>query len=139
MIPSRHSAGYTLIEVLVAMTILALSLGVLLQIFAGGLRNISVSGDYARAVLIAETHLDSAGASSVLSPGSSTGITEQKFRWTQTVEDYSFYSDPKLNPKLDPIIRAYTVTVDVEWPHADRVRRVTLKGIKLGDKERGFR
>ncbi len=135
MIPSRHSAGYTLIEVLVAMTILALSLGVLLQIFSGGLRNISVSGDYARAVLIAETHLDSAGASSVLSPGSSTGITEQKFRWTQTVEDYNFYSDPKLNP----IIRAYTVTVDVEWPHADRVRRVTLKGIKLGDVEAGFR
>ena len=131
VIPSRHSAGYTLIEVLVAMAILALSLGVLLQIFSGGLRNISVSGDYARAVLIAETHLDSAGASSVLSPGSSTGITEQKFRWTRTVEDYSFYSDP--------ILQAYTVTVDVEWPHADRVRRVTLKGIKLGDVEAGFR
>jgi len=128
MISNRHRAGYTLIEVLVAMVILALSLTVLLRIFSGGLRNISVSEDYARAILIAEAKLESTGTESVLAPGSSDGIAGQKFRWTQTIEAYLPYSGiGTIQVPLD----AYTVTIEVQWPHADRMRRVSLSGIKL--------
>ena len=47
-----HSNGYTLIEVLVAFTILALALTVLLRIFSGGLRNVSVSSDGERVIFL---------------------------------------------------------------------------------------
>jgi len=56
-----RQSGYTLIEVLVAFMILALALTVLLRIFSGGLRNVSVSSDYAIATLIAESRLAGAG------------------------------------------------------------------------------
>jgi len=49
--------GYSLIEVLVAFTILALTLTVLFRIFSGGLRNVDAAADYAMAVLVAEGKL----------------------------------------------------------------------------------
>ena len=128
VISKRRSVGYTLIEVLVAMVILALSLSVLLRIFSGGLRNISVSDDYTRAILIASTQLESAGVSSPLATGSTAGILEQEFRWTQTVEDYVPFADTET---LSLPLRAFTVTVDVEWPQGDSVRRVSLSEVRL--------
>ena len=128
-----RGAGYTLIEVLVAMVILALSLSVILRIFSVGLRNISVSEDYVRAILIAEAQLNSTGASTALAPNSTGGVVEQKFRWTQTVEDYLPYASSEA---IVVPINAYSVTVAVEWPHADSVRRVSLSSIKLGEVQR---
>jgi len=129
----RHRAGYTLIEVLVAMVILALSLTVLLRIFSAGLRNISVSEDYARAILIAEAKLESAGTGHVLAAGSTEGVAGQKYRWTQTIEAYLPYPD---SDTINVPLNAYTVTVDVEWPHVDRMRRVSLSGIRLAETRR---
>ena len=41
--------GFSLLEVLVAFAILSVSLGVLLQVFATGLRNVGMADDYSRA------------------------------------------------------------------------------------------
>lgn len=122
-----------MIEVLVAMVILALALSVLLQIFSGGLRNISVSDDYTRAVLIARTQLNSASALAPLSTGSSDGISDEKFRWTRTVENYE-YSAATNTP-----LNAYTVTVEVEWANAKSERRVQLSSLVLGEEKRQTR
>jgi len=133
MLINRRQSGYTLIEVLVAMVILALSLTVLLRIFSTGLRNISVSEDYARAILIAEAQLESAGTGYVLAAGSTDGVAGQKYRWTQTIETYLPYPD---SATIKVPLDAYTVTVDVEWPNADRMRRVSLSGIRLAEARR---
>lgn len=53
--------GFSLLEVLVAFAILSLSLGVLLQVFATGLRNAGVTDDYTRATLYAESILTAIG------------------------------------------------------------------------------
>jgi len=130
MSSKKFNSGYTLIEVLVAMVILALALSVLLQIFSGGLRNISISDDYTRAVLIAKTQLSSASALASLSTGSSDGISDEKFRWTRTIENYQYSADTDL--PLD----AYTVTIEVEWAHAKSERRVQLSSLVLGEEKR---
>ena len=49
--------GFSLIEMLVAMVILSLSLGVLYQAAAGAIRNARVSGEYTQAVMLAESKL----------------------------------------------------------------------------------
>jgi len=118
------------------MVILAMSLTVLLRIFSGGLRNISVSEDYAHAILIAEAMLESAGAGSRLAPGFSEGMSEQKYHWTQTVESYLPY--PNTGTTQVPL-NAYTITIEVEWPHDDRMRHVSLSSIKLAAAGRGDR
>lgn len=130
-----RSPGYTLIEVLVAMMILALSLTVLLRIFSGGLRNISIASDYSRAIVIAETQLATVDAAAVLQPGSSQGITKAGFHWTRTVGDYSPYAS---TDSISLPVHAYAVTVDVEWRHLHKTRRVSLHSIKLVNKRRGM-
>jgi general secretion pathway protein I len=120
--------GYTLIEVLVAFMILALALTVLLRVFSGGLRNVSASADYARAVLVAEAQLASAGVTSKLEPGETSGAAAGKYRWTQSVTGYS--AQPAAGARNLPV-SAYQVTVTVEWPHANRMRRIDLTSIRL--------
>jgi general secretion pathway protein I len=124
----RQVKGYTLIEVLIAMMILALALTVLMRIFSGGLRNIAVLADYGHAVLLAEAHLAAVGSSEALAPGETYSNDDDKFRWTRTVEAYvpnEFTEKQKI-----PVI-AYQVTVVVEWPNSGRTRRLKLSTIKL--------
>lgn len=125
---NRRNSGYTLVEVLVAFVILALALTVLLRIFSGGVRNVSVSSEYARAVLIAESRLASAGIGSVLSPGETSGIEDERFEWTQTVREYSPSFDYKASVQKVP---AYYVTVSVQWPHATGTRSVDLSTVRF--------
>lgn len=54
---SRHRAGFSLIEMLVAMVILAMSLGVLYQATAGATRNVRLDERYTYAVQIAQSLL----------------------------------------------------------------------------------
>ena len=123
-----RQTGYTLIEVLVAFMILALALTVLMRIFSGGLRNVSVSSDYAVATLIAESRLAAAGIDMPLAPGEMSGTEGERFEWTVSVQDYEPWPGYRSAAKG---VDAYRVTVTVEWPHGDNTRRVGLSTIRL--------
>jgi general secretion pathway protein I len=128
MSANRHTHGYTLIEVLVAMVILAMSLTVLFRIFSTGLNNVGVSADYSRAVLIAETQLAQAGISVSLETGVLDGTVDERFYWMRTVADYAPFvlADADRSP-----VDAYQVTVAVEWQHSGRSRAISLSSIRL--------
>lgn len=121
--------GYTLIEVLVAFMILALALTVVLRIFSSGLRNVSASSDYTRAVLVAEAQLAAAGVSDALVQGETQGDEGRHFRWTRVVRDYVPSEGYDREALLVP---AYHITVTVEWQHAGSARQIDLTSIRLG-------
>jgi len=124
----RRIRGYSLIEVLVAMAILAMSLTVLLRIFAAGLQNVAVSADYARAVIVAETQLLAAGRGAELRQGETEGSTDERFYWLRTVENYAL-TDRTGDQDLP--VSAFLVTVAVEWEHRGRTRQVSLNSVRL--------
>jgi len=126
--PAVRQSGYTLIEVLVAFMILALALTVLLRIFSGGLRNVSVSSDYATATLIAESRLAAAGIDDPLRPGETSGTEGERFTWTVSVQDYQPWPGYRSAAKG---VDAYLVTVNVEWPNGDNIRRVGFSTVRL--------
>jgi general secretion pathway protein I len=74
--------GFSLLEILVAFSILALSLGVLMRIFSGSLRNADTTHDQAQAVVLAQSLLAAPGVESTLAPGLRSGTLDDKFRWT---------------------------------------------------------
>ena len=125
---ATRQSGYTLIEVLVAFMILALALTVLLRIFSGGLRNVSVSSDYATATLIAESRLAAAGIDIPLRPGETSGTEGERFEWTVSVQDYQPWPGYRAASQA---VDAYRVTVTVEWPHGDNTRSVGLSTVRL--------
>ena len=125
-------AGFTLLEVLVAFAILALSLGVLLQVFATGLRNTTVAENYSQAAMYAESILAALGAGGPLEEGADGGEINEIFSWRSQV---SAYSDDDL--ELDDLrAKAYQVTVEVFWGEPGRERSVSLDTLRLEPEQR---
>ena len=129
----RYQRGFSLIEILVAFMILAMSLSVIFRIFSGGLRNVALSEDYARAVLVAESQLSAIGISEPLEPGMTSGEWGERFRWERVVEDYSPWEQPK---ELSSPLLAYRITVNVDWEHAGRSREISLSSVRLKQAQR---
>jgi general secretion pathway protein I len=110
-------AGFTLLEVLVALAILSLAVVAAIQGFAQGLRLLKLAGDHQQAMLLADQK-----AREVIKPteGQDQG-TEGTFTWerkTTVVEapDLAIVGRPKT-------WEVYDITVDVRW---DDRRHVTL-------------
>jgi general secretion pathway protein I len=125
---ARRQRGFSLIEVLVAFMILAMSLTVIFRIFSGGLRNISLSQDYARAALVASSQLSVAGISEPLEAGVTAGEWGERYQWERVIEHYDPWPESR---KLLVPLRAYRVTVKVSWQHAGGNSQISLSSLRL--------
>lgn len=123
--------GFSLLEVLVAFAILSISLGVLLQVFATGLRNAGMADDYTQATLYAESILAAIGRETPLSEGERSGPVNDRFSWRSTV---SAFSDGMPDPEKTRL-RAYKVSVEVFWPGLLQPRSVLLETLRLAPLE----
>lgn len=129
--------GFSLLEVLVAFAILAISLGVLLQIFSRGTTTTIATAQYSRAVALAEARLAAVGSAIPLKEGATSGEPEDGFAWEVGVTRVEI-GEPGAGPGLElsePPVKAYRVTVSVLWPDGRRVRRLTLGSLRLGGPE----
>jgi general secretion pathway protein I len=114
--------------VVVAFAILALSLGVLLQIFSSAVRATALSGTYSRAATLAEERLNSVGLEIPLAPGAEAGETEDGFQWQVFID----YFDPGA-VDWEATLQPYLVTSVVSWETAGGSRQVTLSTLRLGE------
>ncbi len=77
MKPSRaapaDASGFTILEVLAAFVVFAVTLAALLQLFSGGLRDAQLADEYARAVMIAQSRLAGYTAAERLEETSASG------------------------------------------------------------------
>ena len=122
--------GFSLLEILVAFMILAMSLTVIYRIFSGGLRNVALSEDYTHAALIAESRLSAAGISEPLLAGVTSGQWDERFRWERVVEHYQPWEQDR---ELHLPLAAYKVTINVYWEHTGSTRKITLSSVRLGE------
>lgn len=134
MTGSGDARGFTLIEVLVAFMILLLCLSVLFRIFSGGMRNVALSGDYARAVLVAQARLAATGVSEPLVEGETWGEAGERYRWRRIVERHIPWEDGEHRSEA---VLGYRVTVEVEWEGGRQPRRIRLSSMKLGSRPAG--
>jgi type II secretion system protein I len=114
-------AGFTLLEVLVALTILSIAVVAAIQGFAQGLRLLKLSGDHQRAVLLADQK-----AREVVVPeeGQESGV-EGDYRWERTT---SLVPAPELTPLTgDPYWRVWQIAVRVQWDARRQVEVATLR------------
>jgi general secretion pathway protein I len=74
--------GFTLLEVLVAFTLLAAALGALLQVFSTGLRTTTAAHDYATAAALAQSKLAAMGVAEPIVLGRRAGRFANGFDWS---------------------------------------------------------
>ncbi len=123
----RHQHGFSLLEILIAFSILALSLGILLNIFSGGLRRAMVADEYQQAVTIAQSLNDAVGIVWKLETGENQGEVLEKYSWRISVQ-------PMNTKKGDVIakgLQAYVVSITVEWFAGQKNRLFELHTLKL--------
>jgi general secretion pathway protein I len=123
--------GFSLLEVLVAFAILSVSLGVLLQVFATGLRNAGMADDYTQATLYAESILAAYGRETPLGEGVHEGSVSDRFSWRGTV---SAYAEGMPDPEKTRM-RAYRISVEVFWRGLTQTRSVMLETVRLAPLE----
>jgi general secretion pathway protein I len=92
--------GFSLLEILVAFSILALSLGVLMQIFSGATRNADLARDQTRATALAQSLLASTHVEPVLTASENGGTTDDGLRWRIEVTPFEDASEPGAPPAV---------------------------------------
>ncbi len=121
--------GFTLLEVLVALAILGVAFGALLQAFAGGLRRVSVLEDHATAVMQARSELDQLAAELPLDEGQYSGRFADGMVWTARLRRYELGRSGS-NATLAVI--PYEITVTVSWGEH---RAFTLTSLRLASQQ----
>jgi general secretion pathway protein I len=118
-------AGFTLIEALVAFTILALAMGALLQAFATGLRSLSTAEAYATAAMQARSKLAELGTLEPVEAGVQEGEFDNGSTWRLAVEPYEVESSS--GTRLGGNLALYRVEATVTWQGERAVSLTTLR------------
>lgn len=125
------SRGFTLLEILVAFTVMAVLLTTLLQVFSGGLRAAQLGEQYTRAVLLAQSKMAALEADEdALALGVQTGNIDEIFQWHLSVSAYPTEAYPRLQ-ELNMGFYPVTATVVVTWQADGRQRSVALSTLRL--------
>ena len=122
---ANSQSGFTLIEVLVALTILSISLAALLAIFLQGLDRARESSNEESARVLAQSLLSQAKAAPNLAFGTSAG-TINALHWSTEIEPYGSPADRNAWRAIPAQIVA-----TVSWRGDGGLRSVRLSTLKL--------
>ena len=118
----QSQAGFSLIEVLIALTILALSLAAFYQSFTIGAKTSHSAQMRTAAAMFAQSVMATKGVSALLEPGHDSGTDSAGFRWAVDVDE-AMPVDDSLTKKL----RVFDITVEVTWDDGGDYKIHTLK------------
>ena len=131
--PLNKQQGFSLLEILIAFSILALSLGILLKIFSAGVNTAGVAEHYTAAVQIAESLMAKTGVETPLQVGQSTGSEKDYYAWQVDVSPFTFNPENVDTTTLTAAL--FKVKVVVSWGDGNAGdRQVELITLKLTDK-----
>jgi general secretion pathway protein I len=125
--------GFSLLEILIAFSILALSLGILLKIFSAGVNTAIVAEDYTAAVQIAESLMAKTGVETPLQGGQDSGLENEKYHWLVEVSPFVFNPENVDAATITAVL--FKVKVIVSWGDDNaNDRQVELTTLKLTNK-----
>jgi prepilin-type N-terminal cleavage/methylation domain-containing protein len=116
--------GFTLIEVVVSLTILALALAAILPIYSNTIQRQDLLANEDGAILLARSRLDSLGEEIPLVDGSTEGVADHGYGWRVDIIPYG-------SPAPGSLLTAKLVTVTIHWPAGNRQRSLAVKTIRV--------
>ncbi len=129
----RRNAGFTLLEIVVALAILGITVTVVMQIFSGGLKNIHRIDMAHQAMNHAENVMnDILSDESILEATHLSGDLDEEFAYTAEVNPWE---EPEENLSIDviePPVQLLSVVVNVHFKndvHGKFYRTVSLKTV----------
>ena len=123
-------AGFTVVEVVAALTLLAAALGLLLNIMSASIRQTGRAETLAEAGSLARSLLAKVGRELPLHDGETEGQPAGGFRWRIFIEPYGDGGDRRQWP-----VAAHQIFAQVWWRDGLDERSLTLTTLRLGPKE----
>jgi general secretion pathway protein I len=121
----HHAArGFTLLEVLLAFTLLAVAMGLLIASLSGGLRQVAEAEYETEAALHAQSIFDGLGTLQPIRPGTTDGESaDERFRWTMAIEEIEDPAPREAQPAAPGSVgvpleggpQVLRVVLDVKW------------------------
>lgn len=125
--------GFTLLETLVALAILAGALATLQQALGAGWKGLRAARTELGAVEHARAQLAAAGVTTDLREGQSEGVTPDGYRWQITIAP--LVAESRLRTAAPSKFAGYWVTATARWQSGSGLaggRAVTLRTLKIG-------
>ncbi len=131
--PQNKQQGFSLLEILIAFSILALSLGILLKIFSAGVNTAIIAENYTTAVQLSESLMAKTGIETPLQIGLYEGSENNIYHWQIEISPFIF------NPEnIDATLQKaelFKVKVTVNWDNGNaNDRQIELIKLKLINK-----
>ena len=117
---SQSQAGFTLLEVVAAFSILALGLAMAMQAASGAMTQSRIAAEQTHAALLAQTVMDTLGAVEPLEEGDYRGEFDDGYRWHASVTPYELQEQADDLSNLAQAIELFRVDLEVEWQRGER-------------------
>lgn len=127
-LPPKRSRGFTLLEVMLAFVIFALSFATVLEIMAGSMRSVSRASDDTEVALLAQTLMDQVGTEIPVEEGSYSGTGMDRYNWNLDISLYDASAEPERTgmstTELAELsgIELYRVDLNIDWESGRRDR-----------------
>jgi general secretion pathway protein I len=130
---SRHQGGFSLLEVIAAVMLLAITFTALMKVAGASINLTHNAATHSEAAMRARSLLDSAFVGEPIKPGSSSGRFDGQFRWQLNVTPWNGAGIAAPGAPL----HLYQLDLDVLWgpsthPRSAHFRTLRLDGPQVG-------
>lgn len=126
----RHARGFSLLEMIAAIMLLAIAFAALMEVAGGSIRLSQKASDYTQAALWARSKLDSSFVLDPLQTGVTQGNFDNRYRWRMQVTPWAV---PNTAPPGTPYaFRMYKLDLDVIWGSAPFEHTARFSTLRIG-------
>jgi len=135
----RASSGFTLLELLLAFVVFALSFATVLEILSGSMRNTVRAREYTEAALTAQSVMDQVGLEIPLQAGMVANGEAGDYRWEIELYDYIDTGENPYSVELAQLTGIQLLQIDlrVSWGDSPREQSSLFSTVKavLADRQ----
>jgi general secretion pathway protein I len=128
----RNSGGFTLLEVLLAFVVFALSFATVLEIVAGSVRSATRARTYSEAALLAQSLVDMVGVDFPLEDTLLSGEAPGGYAWELSIAPYQPRDENDRMLELAELAgtELYWVDLDLQWGDGPRSRQAHFSTVR---------
>lgn len=129
----RHQHGFTLLEVIAAIMLLAIAFTALMQVAGASIGLTQNAVAHSQAAMWARSKLDSAFVTTPVQVGHSTGQFDRQFAWQLDVTPWSSAGTPEAPAAL----QLYQLDLNVAWGPSSHPRSAHFRTLRLAAAQPG--
>lgn len=139
MIKLSSQKGFTLLEILLAVSILGLAITVIMQQFSAGLRIARMSNTYTTATIYAKQKLEEFQVEEEMKEGEESGSFEDGYSWRISITPYEEYLEEEDEELFEHLpLEMYRLESVVWWEEGEKEKSITLATLKTVKKKEGL-